>query len=130
MMTAIREDNLVAAVIRGSALLLLLFCLAGLAFFSRRAAVGTLIGGLIGLANFLWMRSMLAKLLAGLPSRPARRALFGFVLRMTAVALAIYPPLASGAVSPLALLAGLSVIVITILLLSLHGVLRQRREGS
>lgn len=129
MMAAIHEDNLVATLIRGSALLLLALSLAALTFFSRRAALGVLAGGLIGMINFLWMRSMLVRLLAGLPSRPAHRAVFGFVLRMTVITLAICPPLASGYLSPLALLTGLSVIVLTILLLALYSALRQKGGG-
>jgi hypothetical protein len=126
MMTAIHEDNLFAAIIKGSVALLLLFSLSGLAFFSTKTALGVLAGGAIGIVNFLWMRNILKRLFGILPANPGRYAFMWFVARMTVMAIVLYLLLVSGYFSLTGLLAGLSVIVITIITLSTHGALHAR----
>jgi hypothetical protein len=126
MMTAIHEDNLFAAIIKGSVVLLLLFSLSGLAFFSSKTALGIFAGGAIGIANFLWMRNMLRRILGILPANPGRHAAMGFVARMTVMAMVLYLLLVSGCFSLVGLLVGLSIIVITIMTLSIHGALHAR----
>jgi hypothetical protein len=126
MTTAIHEDNLFAAIIKGGVVLLLLFSLSGLAFFSTKAALGVLAGGTLGIANFLWMRTTLKRILGILPANPGRYAVMWFVARMTVMAIALYLLLVSGYFSLTGLLTGLSVIVITITTLSIHSALRAK----
>lgn len=126
MTTAIHEDNLFVAIIKGSVVLLLLFSLSGLAFFSTKTALGVLAGGAIGIVNFLWMRNILKRILGILPDNPGRYAVLRFVARMTVMAIVLYLLLVSGYFSQIGLLAGLSVIVITIMTLSIHGALHAR----
>jgi len=123
MMTAIHEDNLIAAIIKSSVVLLLLLSLSGLAFFSTKTALGVLAGGAIGIVNFLWMRNILRRILGILPTNPGRYAVAWFVARMTVMAFALYILLVSDYFSPLGLLAGLSIIVFTIMALSLYNAL-------
>jgi len=123
MMTAIHEDNLFAAVIKSSVVLLLILSLSGLAFFSTKTALGVLAGGAIGIINFLWMRNILRRILGILPTNPGRYAVLWFVARMTAMAFALYLLLVSGYFSLFGLLAGLSIIVFTIMALALYNVL-------
>ncbi len=117
-MTAIHEDNLFAAVIRWGIAFLLLFSLSGLIFFSARTALSVLVGGVIGIANFLWMRNTLGRILGVLPSHPGRTAAFWFVARMSVMAVILYLLMISGYFSLIGLVAGLSVIVAAIILLS------------
>ncbi len=123
MMTAIHEDNLFAAIIKSSVVLLLLLSLSGLAFFSPTTTLGILAGGAIGIVNFLWMRNILRRILGILPTNPGRYAVAWFVARMSVMALALYILLVSGYFSPFGLLAGLSIIVFTIIALTLYNAL-------
>ncbi|NVN91477.1 MAG: ATP synthase subunit I [Desulfuromonadales bacterium] len=122
MRAAIHEDNLVAAIVKGSAALILVFSLSGLVFFSFRSALGILAGGAIGMVNFLWMRSILRRTLGLLPSHPGRYATFWFLVRMAAVACTLYFLMVSGSVSLIGLLVGLSIIAITTVTISLFGI--------
>lgn len=124
MMTAPREDNLFGDLIKGSALLLLLFSLSGLLFFSPGTGFGVLAGGIIGIANFLWMRGTLRRILGVLPANPGRYAVLWFLVRMVVLGVILYLLLVSGFFSPTGLLVGLSIIVITIVALSFRGALR------
>ena len=122
-MTAIHEDSLFTAIIKGSVALLLLLSLSGFAFFSAKTALGVLAGGAIGIINFLWMRNILRKILGILPPNPGRYAVLWFVARMTVIGIVLYLLLVSGYFSLTGLMAGLSVIVITIMTLSIRGAL-------
>lgn len=125
MTTTLHEDHLAGALIRGSVLLLLVCSLSGLMLFSTKTGLGVLTGGIIGIANFLWMRSTLRRILGILPDNPGRYALLRFVARMAVLALVLYLVLVSGFCSPIALVAGLSVIVVTIVVLSLYDALHR-----
>lgn len=122
MMAAIHEDSLFGTIVKGSVLLTLLCTLCCLALFSAKTASGVLAGGMIGLVNFLWMRSILRRTLGLLPPHPGRYAVSRFMVRMAAMALALYLVLVSGNFSVIGLLAGLSIIAITTVTISLLGI--------
>ena len=123
MMAAIHEDKLVAAIIKGSLALLLVFTLLGLTLFSTKAALGVLAGGVIGIINFLWMRRILRRILGLLPGNPSQHAILWFVVRLSLVGIILYLLMVSGRFSLIGLLVGLSTIVITIMTLSIHNAL-------
>lgn len=125
-MTAIHEDNLFAAIIKGSIAFLLLFSLIGLIFFSTRTALSVLMGGFIGIANFIWMRNTLRRILGVLPSHPGRTAVFWFVARMSIMAVVLYLLMVSGLFSLIGLVAGLSVVVAAIMFFSFYFALRAK----
>ena len=123
-MTAIREDNLFAVIIKGSVGLLILLTLGSLALFSTKTACGVLAGGTIAIVNFIWMRNVLQRILGLLPDNPQQYAMLRYLSRMTITGLALYFVLTSGRFSLPGVLAGLSIIVINILALSLYRALR------
>lgn len=120
MMTAINEDNLFAAIIKGSLGLLAILVIGSLGLFSSKTACGVLAGGSIAIINFIWMRNALQRILEVQPASPSRYALMRYLSRMTVTGLAIYTVLTSGWFSLAGFLTGLSIIVINILTLSLY----------
>lgn len=123
-MMAINEDNLFAVIIKGSLGLLTVLALGALALFSGKAALGVLAGGSIAIVNFLWMRNALQRILGVLPANAQRYALLRYIARMTVTGCALYFVLTSGWFSLAGVLAGLSIIVVNIVALSLYRALR------
>ena len=124
MMTAINEDNLFAVIIKGSLGLLLILTIAALVLFSGQTALGVLAGGIIAIANFLWMRNVLQRILGLLPVNAQRYAFMRYVARMTITGSALYFVLTSRWFSLTGVLTGLSIIVVNICTLSLYRALR------
>lgn len=120
----INEDNLFPVIIKGSLGLLVVLTLAALALLSLKTALGILVGGIVAILNFLWMRSALQRILGIMPANATGIALLRFVFRMGATGFILYLILTSGWFSLPGLLAGLSIIVINILALSLYRALR------
>ena len=120
MMATISEDNLFGVIIRGSLGLLAVLTLGSLILFSGRAALGVLAGGSIAIANFLWLRNTLQRILGFLPANAQRYALMRYIGRMTVTGIALYFVLTSTWFSLAGVLTGLSIIVINILALSLY----------
>lgn len=123
-MTAINEDNLFAVIVAGSLGLLAILTVAALAMFSGKAALGVLAGGIIAIANFLWMRNALQRLLNQLPANARRYAMIRYIGRMTVTGCALYFVLTSSVFSLAGVLTGLSIIVVNICALSLYRALR------
>lgn len=124
MMTAINEDNLFATIIKGSLTLLAILTIAGFGFFSTKIGLGILAGGLIAVVNFIWMRSVLQRILGLLPAKPSLYAQMRFIARITVTGFVLYALITSGWFSLAGLLVGLSVIVANIIALSLYCALR------
>jgi hypothetical protein len=124
MMAAINEDNLFAVIIKGCLGLLAVLTFGALALFSGKAALGVLAGGIIAIANFLWMRNALQRILGLLPANAQRYAMIRYIGRMTVTGLALYYVLTSGCFSLAGVMTGLSIIVINIIILSLYRALR------
>jgi hypothetical protein len=120
MMTAINEDNLFAVIIKGSLGLLAFLTIGSLILFSGKAALGVLAGGFIAIANFLWMRNVLQRILGLMPANADRYALMRFISRMIVTSCALYFVLTSGWFSLAGVLTGLSIIVVNIFALSLY----------
>ena len=119
-MTAINEDNIFAVMIKGSLGLLAVLTVVGLVFFSLKAALGILAGGFIAIANFLWMRNALQRILGLLPVNATRYAMIRYIGRITVTGCALYFVLTSGWFSLAGVLTGLSIIVINIIALSIY----------
>ena len=123
MMITINEDNLFAVIIKGSLGLLAFLTLAGWAIFSLKAGLGALAGGCIAIANFLWIRNVLQRILGQLPAKAARYAQVRFIARLSLTGFLLYVIITSGWFSLAGLLVGLSIIVINIITLSLYSAL-------
>lgn len=123
-MTAIREENLFAVIIKGSLLLLVTLTLVGFSFFSVKTGLGILTGGIIAIINFVWIRTVLQRILGVLPAKPQLYSHLRFVARMGINGCVLYFVITSGIVSLAGLLVGLSIIVANIIALSLYCALR------
>jgi ATP synthase I chain len=123
-MTAIHEGKLFGVIIKGSAALLALLTISGLLFFSKQAGLGVLIGGIIAIVNFYWLRNVLQRILGLLPSRPFMYAQIRFLGRISITGFILYLIITSGWFSLTGILVGLSIIVINIIALSLYSALR------
>ncbi len=119
-MMAVTEDKLIAVIIKGSIGLLVLMTTVCWLFFSARAGAGAFVGGCLAITNFFWLRNVLQRILRQLPAKAASYAIFRYVGRLSVNAIALYGILVSGWFSIGGLLAGLSVIVINIIILSLY----------
>lgn len=124
MMTAINEDNLFASITKGSLVLLAFLTIAGFTAISIKFGFGILVGGLVAVVNFIWMRNVLQRILGLLPAKPIQYAQLRFIARITTTGFVLYFLITSGWFSLGGLLVGLSVIVISIIALSLYCVLR------
>lgn len=119
-MTATNEDNLFAVIIKGSLGLLAVLTVFGFAFFSVKVALGILAGGIIAVANFLWMRNALQRILGLMPINATRYAMLRYMGRITATGCALYFVLTSEWFSLTGVLTGLAIIVINIIALSIY----------
>lgn len=117
---AINEDNLIALITKTSLSLSCALAICGWFFFSGKFGYSILTGGMLTLANFIWMKFMLVRVLYNTPSKPSRYAHIQFILRFSAVALILYFVLTSGLFSVIGLVLGLSIIVINILGFTLY----------
>ena len=118
VMTTINEETLCSVIIKRSLVLLAVLVIAAFSFISADVALGILAGGVIAIANFLWMGNTLQRILSFLPDNPVRYSLFRFLARMTILGLILYLALTSGWFSIMGLIVGLSVIVANIIALS------------
>ncbi|MDD2366510.1 MAG: ATP synthase subunit I [Desulfuromonadaceae bacterium] len=119
----INEDNLFPVIIKGSALLLSVLTLAGWALFSKEFALGSLAGGCISILNFFWIRNVMQRVLGQLPARATVYAQFRFIARLSFTGILLYLIITSGWFSLAGLFAGLSIIVVNIIALSLYSAL-------
>jgi hypothetical protein len=104
--------------------LLLALSLSGVVLFSPSTGLSVLAGGILGIVHFLWLRSTLRAMLDVLPANPGRYAALRFVARMAVLGAILYLLLVSGSFSPLGLLAGLVITLITMVAFSFRAALR------
>lgn len=121
-MTAVKitEDNIFTVIIAGSWVLLALLCLAGLLFGSTAFAAGVLAGGVLAIANFYWLRTILTRALRMQGTKASRFAQLRYILRLAILGIAVYALVVHAGVSVIGLLLGLSVLVINIIALSIY----------
>lgn len=124
MMTTINEENIFSVIIKGSLVLLMVLAIAGFAMFSAQTGRGILAGGCVAIVNFIWMRSVVQRVLGLLPARPNLYAQMRFIIRISVTGLLLYFLITSGWFSLAGLLVGLSIIIINIIALSLYCALR------
>jgi hypothetical protein len=121
----IDENNIFTVLTIGSLVLLVVSAAAGLVFGSARFAGSVLAGGLLALANFFWLRSILLRSLQLQVREAPRFAVLRYIVRLTVLALAIYALILYGRVDIFGLLLGLSVLVVNIIALSIYMCSRQ-----
>lgn len=123
-MMTINENNLFSLIVKGSLLLLAALTAAAAVIYTANIGASVLIGGIIAIVNFYWMRSVLRRILGLQPDNPGSYAQMRFLARITTTGVVLYFVIVSGHFSILGLIAGLSVIVINIIILSIYCALR------
>jgi hypothetical protein len=116
----IHEDNIVAVLTYGSLALLALLAVAGVLLGTLRFGLSVIAGGVLALANFYWLKTVLVRSLCLQADTAPRFALFRYIIRLTALAGAVYLLLVYCKADVFGLLLGLSVLVINIIALSFY----------
>ncbi len=113
------DDQLLKSFGRTNWVVLSIMLLGSLFWQSRAVTLGVLAGGLLVILNFGWMGRSLLKVI----NTPQAFSPAGFkrnyFFRLIVVGSAIYLLLVRGGVHPLALVTGLSVVVVSLLLITL-----------
>ncbi len=121
----IDEENIFSVLTAGSLALLVVLAAAGLLFGSLRFALGVLAGGVLALANFYWLRSILVRAFRLQPEEAPRFALFRYIVRLAVLAAAVSVLIIYCRVDVFGLLFGLSVLVFNIIALSIYMISKQ-----
>lgn len=117
------DDQLLAILARRNWIILAILVLGSLVWRSLTVTKGVMAGGLLAIIAYGWLYRSLTKALAAPDWRAARGFKLSFFMRLSALALAVFLLIAKGGVNPLALAAGLSVVIINILWTTLQRVL-------
>jgi hypothetical protein len=116
----INDDNIFTVISIGSWVLLALLTAGGLVFGSGKFAAGILAGGLLAIANFYWLMSILKRVLLLPAGKAGRFAQLRYVLRLAVMALIIWVLIVRVGIDVIGLVVGLSVLVINIIALSVY----------
>ncbi|AJE04549.1 ATP synthase subunit I [Geobacter pickeringii] len=120
MAAKIDENNVFAAVTKGSWALLGLLTVTGYVLQSPRFAAGVAAGGTLALANYYWLMSILRRILHQQPTQPVRYAQVRYLLRLTLIAIALYLLIVRAHIDIMGLFVGLSIIAAVIVVLSFY----------
>ncbi len=114
------DDNFFNRLLRGIWVVLALVSLAGLLFVGLKTAISILVGGILAIANYYWLLSIMKRALLLDIERASRFALLRYLLRLAILAILLSLLIISKSVNIAGLLIGLSVIVITITILAVY----------
>ena len=114
-----RDDQLLKEIGRLNWFVLILMVLASLFWQSTAVTFGVVAGGLVVILNFGWMGHSLLKVISSPQAYSPRGFKRNYFFRLLVVGGAIYLLLIRGEVHPLALVVGLSVVVVSLLLTTL-----------
>jgi ATP synthase I chain len=109
-----RDDRLLKDINRRNWILLTLLCLISLLWQSISVTLGVLGGSLLAIIAHHWRYRALLGILGNETFGAARRFQVGYIIRLGTLALAIYALIGILKVHPIALVAGLSVVIINI----------------
>jgi len=108
------DDQLLAVMARRNWYILAILVLISLPWRSLAVTKGVLAGGLLAIIAYGWLYRSLVKTLANPDRSSARGYQITYFIRLAALGAAIFLLITRGGVNPLALSAGLSVVVINI----------------
>ena len=117
----IKDEALLKRIEQFNWVLLALLATGSFVFFSRKFALGVLVGGILAIANFYLMKRSLLRALD--PQREGKTRflyLLKYYLRFAALGLVIALLLIKGWVNPFGMLLGLSIIVLGIALVGVE----------
>ncbi len=116
MTRVIEEDDLLLAQLaRRNWIVLAVLILGSLAWWSVAVTQGVVAGGLVAIIGYGWLQRSLVKAISQADKRSAKRFQSSYMVRLAALALALFLLIAKGGVHPVALSVGLSVVVINII---------------
>jgi len=116
----INDENILTVLNAGCWILLALLAVAGWLLFSRHFAAGVIAGGVLAIANFNWLHSIIKRALLLSANRSGSFARIRYVLRLAIVAIIIWIMIIRFGIDLIGLLVGLSVLVINIFALTIY----------
>jgi hypothetical protein len=114
-----KDDQLLAVMARRNWLILIVLVLLSLFWQSPPVTYGVLAGGLLVIFNYRWLGRSLAQLLGDPQLHQAKGFKRNYLFRLLVVASALYLLLVRAEVHPLALVVGLSVVVLNLMIATL-----------
>jgi len=116
----INENNIFTVLTAGSSVLLAVLTVITLLFVSLSFAAGVAAGGIVAIANCHWLYSILQRAMS-LPARQAVRfAQLRYFLRLGIIAVVVSLLILYGKINLFGLLLGLSVVVVTIIIMAVY----------
>lgn len=125
--TRINESNIFSWLVRGSLLVSVSLGAICALVISPRFGGSLFVGGMLAIANFFWIRNGLEAALRLQPSSASRFAILRYLLRLAVMAAILYLLIVKVGVDIIALLLGLSVLVLNIVAFSIY--LSTRKGG-
>jgi hypothetical protein len=117
-------EQLPAQMARRNWIILALLLIGSLPFGNPAMSLGVLVGGLIAIGGFLWLRRSLVRLLEQ-PTGGARfRYQFGYIVRLAALAVVIVVLVGIVKVHTVGLVIGLSVVIINLFWITIQRAFR------
>jgi ATP synthase I subunit len=116
----INDHNIVAVLTGGSLVLTLLIAMGGAFCISLKFAAGVTTGGMLAMANFLWLVSALKRVLMLPVAEASRFAYLRYLLRLAVMGGLLYLLIVRLGIDIFGLLLGLSVLVFSITGLALY----------
>lgn len=110
-----RDEQLLGDIARRNWIILACLLLLSLPWRSTAVTLGVLSGGLLAIVGYLWLHSSLKRMLAEPTRRSAKGFQVSYIIRLGALAAALFLLIALAKVHPVGLAVGLSVVVINIL---------------
>lgn len=115
-MTADRDDQLLGEMSRRNWVILVVLVLVSLLWRSLPVTLGVLSGGLLAILAYYWRYMALSRLL-GAPSRQAAKGFqFSYMVRLVVLGSVLFLLIAKSGVDVVALVVGLSVVVLNVLI--------------
>ena len=114
-----KDEQLLEELARRNWIILALLVLLSLLWRSVDVTLGVLSGGLLAIIGYLWLYRSVQRTLFEASQHSARGFQFSYLVRLAALAAALFLLIAVAKVHPVALTAGLSVVVINILWITL-----------
>jgi hypothetical protein len=114
------DDNIFTLLVRGIWIVLAVTTAGGLVIGSPKTAFSILVGGLLAIANYYWLLSIMKRALQLTADKAGSFAVMRYLLRLAILAVILGLLIASGSVNIAGLFLGLSVIVITITIIAVY----------
>jgi hypothetical protein len=122
------DEELPWQLARRNGMVLAVFLVVSLFWRSPAVTLGVLCGGAVALLSFHWMQFSLIRMFVQLDSGSARQFKSSYLLRLSTVTALLYLLVAVVRVNPLALAAGLSVVVVSLVWTAIERLRSSRRS--